>query len=478
MNKDLDLLFIFIAFILASIAFTYLLKKKTSFETYYIITLIKSTKPIAIMRNLSKKSFFTEKLADFFVILGFGAAAVDFLYLREKVKGAKRFFLFLASALTLTLVFVALDYFALGRIFSMGPLSKDFFPFLAIAFGFSGFAGFTLASLAMQGYDIIIKTIAGGSACPGVAPLLPGIEIPNVPMVVPVHAWLSLFIILIIHEGMHGIMAVKNGFSLKSTGILLFGFLPIGAFVEPDEKELDGKEKEEPKKVLRFLAAGPGGNLLAMPVVMLLILVSSLIITPIFMPWQNQIKETHVENVYVLSVDKNTSFCGTTYKSPAYGILDENAIILAINGVKVKGTGDLQVELSKERFGEKTFTVKNPKGETKEVKLSPNELGTFGFTAASKINDYEGIPKEYLAVSEAIAFFFEFLSWLFMLSFLVAIANFLPIVPFDGGRMAKIILAPYLPVGADSGEKKRLVGKILFAIVLIIIAVNAIPLFR
>ncbi|HLF55126.1 MAG TPA: hypothetical protein VI612_05405, partial [Candidatus Nanoarchaeia archaeon] len=55
------------------------------------------------------------------------------------------------------------------------------------------------------------------------------------------HWFLSIFIILIVHEGMHGVMARVYGLPVKNSGLVVLGALvPLipGAFVEPDEEKL------------------------------------------------------------------------------------------------------------------------------------------------------------------------------------------------------------------------------------------------
>jgi membrane-associated protease RseP (regulator of RpoE activity) len=471
----LDFFSLLVLFLVFSLAVTYVIKRKTSFETHYVITLIKGTKPLRVMKRLADKAGPLNSLATVFIYLGFGAIAADFLHGRKKSL-KRRAVIFLASFAVLSVFFVLLDML-LGGIFSTSPLTRGMYPFFIIVFGISGFSGFTLFTLAIQASDILIKLFAGKKACPGVAPLLPGVELPNVPIVIPLHAWISLLIILVIHEGMHGITALRNRFRLRSTGIVLFGVLPIAAFVEPDEKELKKKELSSPKAALRFLAAGPGGNLAAMPVVLLLIAALSVPVALLFVPWQDDITARHMDGVYISGVDQNTSFCGDVYENPAYGSLDVNWAILAINGQEIKGLAGLQNELLKKRYKASAFRVEKPDGSIAEITLVPNELGSYGFRVSQKVKDADEIPQAYLLTSSAIAFAFDFFGWLFLLNFLMAIANFLPIVPFDGGRMARIIFAPYLPFGKGVEAKRELAGKILFALTIAIILLNMLPLF-
>ncbi len=101
---------------------------------------------------------------------------------------------------------------------------------------------------------------------------IPGIN-PYLPIV---YGWIALIIAMIVHEGMHGILARSTGLSVKSSGIILLLILPIGAFVDIDEKEL---KKAKAKDSGRVLAAGPGANIITAGIALLclILIVSSMI---------------------------------------------------------------------------------------------------------------------------------------------------------------------------------------------------------
>ena len=79
---------------------------------------------------------------------------------------------------------------------------------------------------------------------------------------------LALILAIVIHEYSHGIQARAHGMSLRSFGLLLLGPLPIGAFAEPEEAEMDRAPKRER---LRLFAAGPSINIIATYVVLILL---------------------------------------------------------------------------------------------------------------------------------------------------------------------------------------------------------------
>ena len=84
--------------------------------------------------------------------------------------------------------------------------------------------------------------------------VLPGIN-PMIPL------WYGIFalaIAIVLHEFAHGILARRIKLKIKSLGMLLF-IVPIGAFVEPDEKKL---EKINRRDRMRIFSGGPTTNII------------------------------------------------------------------------------------------------------------------------------------------------------------------------------------------------------------------------
>ena len=88
---------------------------------------------------------------------------------------------------------------------------------------------------------------------PGGTPLLPGINLPFVEGI------LAMAILLVVHELMHAFLARIHHIRLDSAGVVLFGILPFGAFVDPDEKELS---KADVWKTNQVIAAGSASNMM------------------------------------------------------------------------------------------------------------------------------------------------------------------------------------------------------------------------
>ena len=77
-------------------------------------------------------------------------------------------------------------------------------------------------------------------------------------LVVLLYVGIGTIAAVLVHEFMHGVLAVVGKIKLDSVGVLLL-LLPIGAFVEPNERELRASSKW---MRLRLYAAGPATNMI------------------------------------------------------------------------------------------------------------------------------------------------------------------------------------------------------------------------
>tara|TARA_S200000501_G_scaffold175183_2_gene164821 strand:+ start:1060 stop:2592 length:1533 start_codon:yes stop_codon:yes gene_type:complete len=84
--------------------------------------------------------------------------------------------------------------------------------------------------------------------------LIPGVT-SGIPVFWPL---MALIVALIIHEYGHGILMRAHGMRVRSFGLLIFSFIPIGAFAEPEYTEVLKAPKRER---MRIYAAGPAVNL-------------------------------------------------------------------------------------------------------------------------------------------------------------------------------------------------------------------------
>jgi hypothetical protein len=97
---------------------------------------------------------------------------------------------------------------------------------------------------------------------PGVALVLPFTNVPGIGYLSFSQWIISIFILAIVHEFAHGIVAKANGLPIRSSGFAFFALIaPIipAAFVEPDEKKL---VKSSNVKQYSVFAAGPIVNII------------------------------------------------------------------------------------------------------------------------------------------------------------------------------------------------------------------------
>ena len=107
----------------------------------------------------------------------------------------------------------------------------------------------------------LIPAITEPEAAAGVGLVLP-IKAKGV-FFVPFFYWIiSIFVIAVVHEFSHGLVARAHNLKVKSSGFAFLGLIvPIipAAFVEPDEKELRKRSHKEQHSVF---AAGPLANVI------------------------------------------------------------------------------------------------------------------------------------------------------------------------------------------------------------------------
>lgn len=137
--------------------------------------------------------------------------------------------------------------------------------------GYFGVIIYGLAAYAVTILSAVASTLLSSSQAiqntePGVTLLLPG---GNIPLIEGI---LALIMILVVHESAHAALARVAKIPVLSSGIVLFGFIPIGAFIEPDEERL---KKIEPVRQTRVLVAGSTSNFIFSFVFLLLLLVFS-----------------------------------------------------------------------------------------------------------------------------------------------------------------------------------------------------------
>jgi membrane-associated protease RseP (regulator of RpoE activity) len=261
--------------------------------------------------------------------------------------------------------------------------------------------------------------------------LIPGVTLTSAPAIT--YFLLSIPIVLVIHEGAHGIVAALEKIKIKTGGFAIFIALFAG-FVEPDEEEFD-KAKKISK--LRVIGAGATSNVL-----FAVVLGAIMLTNPIFgmvlesIPlFGEPILNTFYEvspGVLILSIIENSG-------AEQAGLL-ANDVITAINDIPIHGPAD--------------FPVMNP-GETASVSvLRDGQALEFGLEVMASPDDPQrgliGIMRDNSIPYKPVMDFIDwtsvdfnismFLLWLWMISFFIGIINMLPLPILDGGKFIHTIV--------------------------------------
>ena len=292
----------------------------------------------------------------------------------------------------------------------------------------------------------------------GVSLVLPGVNVPGIGVLSFWYWLIAIFIIAIVHEFGHGLVAKAHDIHVKSTGLVFIGPI-IGAFVEPDEKDL---AKRQDTTQYSTFAAGPFANVL-------LALLAVVLLSLVLFPAQTKITEpagfTFEEYVNDASPAKTA------------GLMPETVI----TGINNKMVADYQ------SFG-RLFQRLDPNTEviiqTKEkdfritTATHPDDPEQ-PFLGISKIRNERQLKQEYQtwAVKKlyaALLWFIDLFRWLFLLSLGIGLFNLLPLPIVDGGRIMQTTL--HNLSGKERGE--RLFRRISFFFVLLLLFNLIFPYFR
>jgi len=459
-------------FVLVVVVNVFWLRQKYAqpFLLPYILTMIKSKNLVKYVYFVAHHARLLEKFAFFGLFIGFGLTWVDYWKAR-KLGGWKRIALLLVFA-----VFLGLFFEAFLKILFGVPVLAPLTIFGLIGFILLGLGGLSLVILIGYGVMSIFGLFAAKQMCPSIAPVIPGVPIPGFGgLTIPMIAWISLGMILVIHELSHGVMLAYYKKKIHSVGLLMAGIFPMGAFVEEDHKEL--KESKD-HQVLMMLSAGPASNFFTMIIGIILLFLISFTLIPV-VPTINQELNLMYDGVGVKQVDEKVSFCGIDANAPAYGKLFAGDKVVSLNGEDINTASTLNKVFSQTQ-GDMNFVVLR-EDKNVEVILTPvlfedMNVKRIGVQFDSIKTNYE--PPIWVIISSMIiSAISNILSFFIILSLAVAMFNYLPANPLDGGKIAEIILAPYAGFMKFENEKdaRKFIGRIFIWLFLISLLLNLIP---
>ncbi len=269
----------------------------------------------------------------------------------------------------------------------------------------------------------LVTLLTVPTAVSAVSVVVPGVKIPGSPIMIPlITGWIALFIVILVHEFSHGVVARAHNIPVKSSGIFFLGPL-MGAFVEPEEKNL---RKQKDTTQYSVYAAGPWSNVL-------LALVCLFFLTYIFAPGLGAMEE----NI-------GAEIVGVTDGYPAAEAgMKGNMIVTEINGAPINDYPQFTEQLSRIRPNETVDIVANGTSYSFPVAESPQDpnQGYLGVMASSRAaTELTNDASWFKILHVIIAWFGELFAITGLLSLGIGLANLLPLGPVDGGRMLQVTL--------------------------------------
>ncbi|MGI0045707.1 MAG: site-2 protease family protein [Nitrosotalea sp.] len=255
--------------------------------------------------------------------------------------------------------------------------------------------------------------------------LIPGVTIQSSANIA--YFLLAVPIVLVMHEGAHGIVATLEKIKIKTGGFAVFIALFAG-FVEPDEEEFTKAKKISR---LRVIGAGATSN-----VMFSFIIAGLLLFNPSFaliMPdGIRNILYSEPLGVPIIEIEPGSG-------AEKAG-LQKNDIITEINGIHISLPQDFaKVKL---KPGDTATVTLTRSGQTLQIPVvtTPSkddpQKGMLGIMRAS-LPSYQPVVPYYIHWSPEV---FMFLLWLWMLSFFIGIFNMLPLPILDGGKFVHSII--------------------------------------
>ncbi len=280
-------------------------------------------------------------------------------------------------------------------------------------------------------YYLFRGSISIQSGIPVGAQLLPIIPFITVSGKILVYLLVASTIAIIPHEISHGVIAVRSGFKIKSTGFFFLLGAILGAFVELPEEELvnviEGNRDQEQIKlrdIKKVLAAGIFFNIILFGTFYGLVLNYDLIMSPFF----------EINGVEIVSVNPN---------SPAYKAgLVPGTIIVQINDTRIRDVNGFISYMRDVSPGD-IVILYSANGEVFIIKTSayPNDARR-AYIGITIMNHYASrIP---FIPDETYMELFNFIYLSMLLQFIVIITNALPIFVSDGAKFLLVSLKEWL----------------------------------
>ena len=269
--------------------------------------------------------------------------------------------------------------------------------------------------------------------------LIPGVTLTSASAIL--YFLLSIPIVLVIHEGAHGIVATLEKIKIKTGGFAIFIALFAG-FVEPDEKEFDDARKISK---LRVIGAGATSNVIfafALGAILLTNPLFALILPEPFLEWFYDAPD----GVGIISIIEGSGAekAGLQKNDVITGI-DDIPIITPVDFQKADLKPGDTVTVTVQRDGQ---LLQLPV----EIMPSPDDPDK-GLVGIMRDSAFYKPVYNFIEWDPQVSMF---LLWLWMISFFIGIINMLPLPILDGGKFIYTII--------EKKASERKVNAIMFSI--------------
>lgn len=404
-------------------------RRSYSLDGGWGLIMLRSKKGLSLIDALAQRhSSLLKWLADIGLVVSFGF--LSYFMMAKEARTLKRLLvlyavsfpiLFLLAAAVAPSVFPILasslntfDFAQSGAKMRAQAADFSYFGFLMLLSLFIG--GFALmTAISLLGYSLVVFGAVLGAltgnadhlnnTAPGATFILPGINLPLL------EAVLALAIMLIVHEAAHGLLARVGKIKLDSAGLVFFGFLPMGAFIDPDEKQL---KKADMHTQNRVLVAGSAANFATS-----LFLFSTLVLFMLA--------------TYDLRADAVRVEAGS---------LPRGSVLYELNGTLAQNSTPLYAQSGILKLnGRYLASFENVTFVPNSTIVAATDKGAFERTANSegKLGIYYNVVSKsgagwlvYYPNNPILAFIFTTLALSFALNFVVGTINLLPLPFFDG----------------------------------------------
>jgi membrane-associated protease RseP (regulator of RpoE activity) len=266
------------------------------------------------------------------------------------------------------------------------------------------------------------------------------------------HWVIAIFVVAVVHEFSHGVLARRYKIKIKSSGFAFLGPI-LAAFVEPNEKQLSSAKKW---RQLSVLSAGPFSNII-------LGILFLLLLQFVLGPWQ-------------LSLFAPAGIIvGTTMDGYPMAATDIQApfVITSLNGKPTPDFASFVKVTMDIKPGDKAILVTDKGNYTLETVQNPENsskafMGVTNFkqklSPKSGLEGYGKLPFVMMWINLLVL-------WLFVINLGVGLFNLLPIGPVDGGKMFFIASTHFL----KSEEKAKKAWTFVSFACLALIVINLLP---